>query len=191
MKNWAEDIRKPSSFNRHTEAWKCKFRCYSVGELTQSLPFGALQYTNHHTRSSVKKTGLSFFPLGDSSKHFLITASINACENRKSQSCFYLTVASITSQMKLASKSDAENLCTRSVSILPPGRSCLTHALPVVGEPCGYNKHLNIHFLTKDKGLTPQHSFHPPQLSNRRCRNGLSKSLALNRRVYLKHYSCL
>lgn len=64
MKNRTEDIRKPSSFSRHTEAWRCKFTCYSVGELMQSLPFGALQYPDHHTRSSVKKTGLSFFSFG-------------------------------------------------------------------------------------------------------------------------------
>lgn len=135
MRKRTEDIRKPSSFNRHTEAWRCKFTCYSVDELTQSLPFGALQYTDHHTQSSVKKTGLSFFfflfPLGDSSKHFFITASRNACENRESQSCFYLTVTSITSQMKLVSKSDMEKSLHPVCFHTPPWQK-----LSNPGTPC-------------------------------------------------------
>lgn len=67
MKNRTENASTPPSFNRHSGVRRGEFPHCSAGEQTQSLPFGPLQSTEHHTRSRAKYTRLSFYSLGDSS----------------------------------------------------------------------------------------------------------------------------
>ena len=160
MKNRTEDTRKPSPFNRHAEAWRCKFIRYSLCELTESALWGTTIHWPPYTKQYKKERALIFFLRVIPAS--LLHHSKYKCLWKQGISKLLLTVSSVTSQMKLASKSDMENLCTWSVLISLSGRSHLTQALPV-GVFCGYNEHLKSHLLVNEKGLTPQQTFHPPQ----------------------------
>lgn len=142
-------MRKPSLFSRHTEAWRCKFtpcpkvswhRAYLLGHRR------ALTTTHRSTRP-----GLSCQ---------VIPASVNPWENRKSQSCFYLPIISIPSQPTWASESNVEISAPCPFPYFSQDL-LLTNILKDA---------MSIHLLMKDKHLTPQPSFHIPQLSNVRCR---------------------
>lgn len=126
------------------------------GELTQSLPFGAPQGTDHHTQEHEAGALLP----GDSSK----------CKSLRKQRIsklllFINNINTITANMSFWVQ--CGNLCTLSIPILLPRRSCQDQDLLLTNV---LKDAMSIHLLMKDKHLTPQPSFHIPQLSNVRCR---------------------
>lgn len=147
MRNRTKGIRKPSSSssNRHTEAWSCKCSGYPEHRICPLGYYNTLAILHKHST----KSRAFLFPCGWFHKHFI--TRVNACENGISKLLFSNT-ASMPSQIKVSSKSDQENPCTWCISLFLPGRSCLSQALPAVGDACGYKEPLNVHLPMEIKG---------------------------------------
>lgn len=182
-KTGTKGIREPSSSsssNRHTEAWRYKCSGYPGGDRTQSLPFGLPQHTGSHPQAQHKGQGFPF-------SLWVIPQTLHhkgKCLWKQGISKLLLSdSASMPSQMKVASKSNQEIACTWCISLSLPGRRCLSQALLGVGDAQSALKYPPSH---GDKELTPQLFSPPPQLSDRRWRDGLWKSLAMNRNIHLK-----
>lgn len=116
---------------------------------TQSLPFGLLQHTGSHPQVQHKGQGFPF-------SLWVIPQTFHhkgKCLWKQGISkLLFSNTASMPSQIKVSSKSDQENPCTWCISLFLPGRSCLSQALPAVGDACGYKEPLNIHLPMEIKG---------------------------------------
>lgn len=134
-------------------------------------PFGSPQHTGSHPQAQHKGQGFPF-------SLWVIPQTLHhkgKCLWKQGISKLLLSKsASMPSQMKVASKSDQEIPCTWCIFLSLPGRRCLSQAFLGVGGAQRALKHPPSH---GDKELTPQLSSPPPQLSNRRWRDGSWKSL--------------